>query len=101
ETCALPISKKYFGKENPVGQIVTIGNKKTAYKVTGVASNPPTNSHFTFNAMMSTVSVDRMKSPVWLNNYIYTYFKLKPNTTVDQVTDKFPLMAEKYVGPEI
>ncbi len=97
----LRTAEKYFGNENPIGQVVIIGTKKTAYKVTGIANEPPTNSHFTFNALMSAASRERLKSQVWLNNFMYTYFKLKPNTTVDQVTDKFPAMTEKYVGPEI
>jgi putative ABC transport system permease protein len=95
------MAKKYFGDQDPVGGLITIGTKKIAYKVTGIAIDPPTNSHFTFNILLSSESSDRMKQVVWLNNFMYTYFKLKPNTTIDQVTDKFPQMTEKYVGPEI
>lgn len=94
-------AQKYFAGENPLGQLVTIGNDKRTFKVTGIAKNPPTNTHFTFNVLLSAVSHERMKTHVWLNNFMYTYFKLKPNTTVDQVTDKFAAMTEKYVGPEI
>lgn len=92
---------KYFGDENPIGKLLVIGSENKTYKVTGLAENPPGNSHFSFNILVSAVSMERLKSEVWLNNFMYTYFKTQPNVTVDRVEAKFVPLVEKYIGPEL
>ena len=92
---------KYFGDENPMGKLLVIGDDNTAFKVTGVAENPPTNSHFGFTMLASAISSDRLKSDIWLNNFMYTYFKTQPNTSSAQVEAKFIPLVEKYIGPEL
>lgn len=95
------ISKKYFGEEPAIGRILTVGNDNRSFKVTGVAANPPRNSHFTFTILFSASSWDHLKSQEWLNNYLFTYFLLRENTRVESVNQKFEALVEKYVGPEI
>jgi putative ABC transport system permease protein len=95
------MAKKYFGDESPMGGLLVIGSENKTFKVTGIAETPPTNSHFTYNILVSAVSSERLKSGIWLNNFMYTYFKTKPNTSVDQVEAKFIPLVEKYIGPEI
>lgn len=95
------IAKKYFGNENPLEKMIIIGNEKKTYKVTGVAENCPTNSHFIFNVLVSAASDDNLKQNIWLNNGMWTYFTLRPNTNVSAVESKFENLVEKYIGPEI
>jgi putative ABC transport system permease protein len=95
------MAKKYFGDENPMGGLLVMGNENKTFKVTGVAENPPTNSHFSYNILVSAVSSENLKTGIWLNNFMYTYFKTKPNTSVDQVETKFIPLVDKYIGPEI
>jgi putative ABC transport system permease protein len=95
------MAEKYFGDENPVGKILVIGNENQSYKVTGISDNPPTNSHFLYNILVSASSSERLKSPIWLNNFMFTYLKIRPNTSVDQVEAKFVGLVEKYIGPEL
>lgn len=95
------MSKKYFGEENPIGKLLVIGDENKTFKVTGLAENPPSNSHFTFSILVSALSSERLKSEIWLNNFMYTYFKIQPNTSVDQVQAKFIPLVEKYIGPEL
>ena len=95
------MAKKYFGDEDPVGKMLVVGDDKKSFKVTGVAENPPANSHFGFNVLGSAESANQMKSPIWLNNFMYTYLKIRPNTSVASVNEKFGALVEKYVGPEI
>lgn len=95
------MAKKYFGTENPVGKMLLIGNDNKAFKVTGVAENPPTNSHFTFNMLLSAISNEDLRSTVWVSNFIHTYYRLKPNTEAKQVDAKLLALVDKYVGPEI
>jgi putative ABC transport system permease protein len=95
------IAKKYFGDESAVGKILVVGNDSRSYKVTGITPDCATNSHFIFNILLSAASRDDLKSQVWLNNYMYSYFLLRPNTNVASVDAKFKNLVVKYVGPEV
>ncbi len=95
------MAKKYFGEENPMGGLLVMGSENKTFKVTGIAETPPTNSHFSYNILVSAVSNDNLKAGIWLNNFMFTYFKTKPNTSIDQVESKFIPLVEKYIGPEI
>jgi len=95
------MAAKYFGTDDPVGKLLVMGSEKKSFKVTGVAANAPSNSHFNFNVLVSAETAEQLKSPVWLNNFMYTYLKIRPNTSVASVNAKFIPMVEKYVGPEI
>lgn len=95
------MATKYFGEENPVGKLMVMGQDQTTFKVTGVAQDPPQNSHFRFEMLLSAATDASMKSDVWLNNFMYNYFMLKPNTRIEDVTPKFNGLVEKYVGPEV
>lgn len=92
---------KYFGKESPLGKLLVIGNDNQTYKVTGIAANTPSNSHFHFNMLLSSASREDLKSAIWLNNYLFTYFLLRDNANVEQVNTKFKYLVDKYVGPEV
>lgn len=95
------MAKKYFGEENPMGGLLVMGSENKTFKVTGIAETPPTNSHFSYNILVSAVSNDNLKAGIWLNNFMFTYFKTKPNTSIDQVESKFIPLVEKYIGTEI
>lgn len=95
------MARKYFGDQNPMGGLLVMGSENKTFKVTGIAETPPTNSHFTYNILVSAVSSENLKTGIWLNNFMYTYFKTKPNTSVDQVVAKFIPLVDKYIGPEI
>ncbi|CAN5322300.1 ABC transporter permease [soil metagenome] len=96
------MAKKYFGEENPIGKLLTIGDKNQTYKVTGIAENAPGNSHFGYNVLISALSTDRLrKDQIWLNNFMYTYLKTQANVDVARVQEKFEPMVEKYIGPEM
>lgn len=94
-------AQKYFGEDDPLGKLITIDGNETAYKVTGVAEKAPTNSHFHFNVLISAVSNSRLKEDIWLSNWMFTYFKIRPNTSVTSVESKFPALVDKYIGPEM
>lgn len=95
------VATKYFGSESAIGKLVVLDNQNETYKVTGIAENPPTNSHFDFNVLVSAESGQRLKSKEWLNNNMFTYFLLRENAQLDGVHKKFNELIEKYIGPEI
>lgn len=93
--------KKIFGKESGFGKLIVIGSDNKTYKVTGIAENPPANSHFTFNALISAITSENMKGTVWLNNNMYTYLMLNENASIEAVNKKYENLVDKYVGPQV
>jgi putative ABC transport system permease protein len=72
------LANKYFGDENPVGEVIRLNNAYD-YTVTGIAANPPSNSHISFSAVVPFMSLYEIHSPgsmeQWLNLSYFTYFK--------------------------
>jgi putative ABC transport system permease protein len=75
-------AKRYFGDEEPLGK--TLKGSESAgrgragdYTVTGVMEDIPSNSHFTFNALLS-LSTFKLSNPNVFDNWgyvdFYTYF---------------------------
>ena len=95
------IATKYFGDEQALGKLVTVGDYDKAFKVTGVTANAPRNSHFIYNILLSSSSADHLKSDAWLNNFLYTYFILSEKGSSKNVEAKLDELVVKYVGPEI
>jgi putative ABC transport system permease protein len=94
-------AKKYFGQENPIGKLLLRGAEKIASEVTGVAQDPPHNSHIAFDMILSAESADQMKNTQWTSNNIYTYVKLHAAADVQKVEDQLKIIAEKNMGSEI
>lgn len=100
------MAKKYFGDENPLGQIIKIyqydpeGDGED-YEVTGIIADPPETSHFTFN-FLASISTIEAASPgamdVWFNNSYHTYIGLKPGTSANQLENKIPALIDKHMG---
>ena len=98
-------AKKYFnyqgqGDTAPLGKIMLVGTSGRACEVTGIAKNPPSNSHFTFNILESMETWKGSKDTYWTSNNVYTYYKVKPNAD-PHLQPKFDALVDKYVGPEI
>ena len=47
------LAQKYFGQEDPMGKILTIGNNNRAYTVTGIIEPAPSNSQIQYTALLS------------------------------------------------
>jgi putative ABC transport system permease protein len=95
------MATKYFGKPSALGKMLTIGHDNRAYKVTGVSEDCPTNSHFYYDILLSSSSADHLQATEWMNNFLHTYFSLKPGAQITKVTPQFEDLVIKYVGPEI
>lgn len=99
---------KYFGSEDPIGQILTLflqdpDGRGKAYTVTGVIEDCPVNSHFQYNALISfkTFDVNNPTDPRgydWYNNGYYTYLLLRTGSDPRQLEAKFPQFIDKYMG---
>ena len=95
------LATKYFGEEDPIGKTLTIGNDNKAFKVTGIISPAPSNSHLQYTALLSFITADNDLFHGWTGNSLQTYIKKNSNTTVASVNQKLEELVEKNVGPEL
>lgn len=95
------MAKKIFGKEDPVGKAISLGEDTSRYIISGIMSDTPKASHFDAHMLVSFMTFPGANSTVWLNNNYSTYLLLRSNTNYTTVADKIPSILEKYVGPEL
>jgi len=96
------IAEKYFGSvDNAMGKTISF-DKVRPMKVTGVSVNVPSNSHMDFD-MVNTLSSfpDRANGKIWINNFLFTYLLLSPNTDPAKLEAKFPQFMDKYMGKDM
>ncbi len=95
------MADKYFGKVNPIGEIITLNNKLDM-KVVGVIENVPKNSHFSFDMAASYETL--VDTPV--GNYLdqwgatfgsYTYVMLNTGTDVPGFEDKINTFFNQHI----
>ena len=99
-------AKKYFDYEvgqgeSPLGKMVLMGTDKTNCEIVGVVKDPPSNSHFHFDMILSMETWDFSKGTQWTSNSLYSYLKLADFADPAQVEEKMKAMVDKYVGPEL
>jgi putative ABC transport system permease protein len=95
-------SKKYFGNEVPLGKSLSFSGIENPLKVTGVIDKIPDNSHFHFDAFMTT-SGNKYASEgkTWSNLGWFTYLVLNKNADVPKLESKFPQLVAEHVVPEV
>jgi len=93
-------AEKYFGNQDVLGKILSIGVNNVDYKVTGVFERIPDKSHFHFDAFLS-MSTIKFRHQTWSNLGFYTYLQLNKNTDSQKLEAKFPQLVAKYVVPEV
>jgi len=97
------LARKYFGDQNPVGEIIRINNRHD-YTVTGIASNPPSNSHIQFSGVASFISLYEIFPPgamdQWLNISYFTYLKFNGNYDEELFFARLEDLFEEQYGEE-
>ncbi|MFC2133180.1 ABC transporter permease [Bacteroidota bacterium] len=86
------IASKYFGEENPIGQVLSYENKYN-YTVTGVIKKLPHNSHFYVDCIIPLENyITINNSPQGLESFgnwaFLTYFLIAPNSNIEKITNK-------------
>lgn len=91
-----------FGDASPIGQTVTADG--STYTVTGVAHDPPRQTHLPFGAVIAwstTVPGNGALDYGWLNNWItqvtYTYLLLAPGADRADLEAKLPAFMERHL----
>ena len=95
-------AKKYFGKQDPMGQRIIVEADTILYTVTGIVQNVPDNSHIKFDMLASLSSYPgQANNEQWVSNNFYTYIVAKDGTNRASLEKKLQGMVTKYVGPQI
>ena len=99
-------ASRYFGKENPMGEVLTTSNFGNC-RVTGVIKDVPANSHLRFDCLLSMATivelagVDRFNSrsaPSFWNISAFAYILLDGNARIEDLLAKFPGFYDKYMS---
>ncbi|MCB7480537.1 ABC transporter permease [Christiangramia sediminis] len=92
-------AEKYFGKTNPIGQMIGIDNKQKM-EITGVYMDFPANSSLDGNMIASFNSIGFYDDPTWGNASFETYFLLNEQANRTQVTKKMQQLVDANVEKE-
>jgi len=101
------VAQKYFGEENPLGQIVTIENR-IPLKVTGVLQNPPNRSHAQLDFLARLEHVDAVMGTGILNGRkgwywppMYTYLLLPSPSSATTLAARLPEFARTHFPDDL
>lgn len=95
------LARKYFGTVDCLGQTLVVGNDRKAVKVTGIAEEAPSNSHFSYQAVLSFATVEKDYFPGWGGNSWQTYVRVNPKTSIDDITTQLDAIVAKNMGKEL
>lgn len=93
------IAKKYFGDEEALGKTFII-DKTESFVVTGVMEDVPSNSHFTFDGLVSMTTFHSWRSEIfdmWGYVDFYTYFTLNKHANIATLENQIPDFLNKYI----
>lgn len=94
-------AKKLFStEEKALGKVVRLDNQ-TNYIVTGIAAEPPSNSHLSYNALLSFVTLYKEPGNFmdWNGGEQYiTYLQLKDGTNRESLEKKLPAFMWKHIN---
>ncbi|SDM32309.1 putative ABC transport system permease protein [Kriegella aquimaris] len=94
------IAEKFFKGENPINKNLRVydrGGSKDLL-ITGVAENPPINSHIQFDVIISypTLCADEWCTTSWDFTDFTTYIQLAGNTDPNTIESKIPSLVSKF-----
>ncbi|UCE07962.1 MAG: ABC transporter permease, partial [bacterium] len=94
------MTKKYFKSENPLGKTIVINTRE--YEITGIVEDPPTNTHFKHDFIVSLKTLEgRYPFDAWFLSNFYTYIKLKPNVDISNFSEQLKHVAEIYAKEKL
>jgi putative ABC transport system permease protein len=99
-------ASRYFGKANPMGEVLTTSNFGNC-RVTGVIKDVPANSHLRFDCLLSMGTIiqragvanfNARSAPAYWNISVFGYILLDKNAKIEDLLAKFPGFYEKYMS---
>ena len=99
-TISESVAQKYFGKEDPLGKILTLYNS-VDFEITGVYKDIPDASHFHFDFIASLYSFNEYEQDEWVSFNFHTYVLLKENADLKSFEQNLDVLVDKYVNTQI
>lgn len=91
-------ARRYFGEEPALNQVLQQGD--SSYVVSGVIKDLPENSHMDFDLIGSIHDLPFIQTAItdgsWINPWVYTYIKLRPDADPATLNAKLPGMVDLY-----
>lgn len=88
------MARKYFGDEDPVGEILVPSDGFTSYKVVGVMKDLPEETHLDFEFIALFDPERHIDEPwmatFWLSSNAHTYVKLAEHASAEALEQSFP-----------
>lgn len=91
---------RIFASKDPMGQVLR-SPEGLEFVVTGIAENPPGNTHLVFDAIASYNSLESRQGIYleWDGGWTFlTYLRLKPNIDPENLTQLFPAFLEEKIN---
>lgn len=93
------LKEKYFKNQSALGQSLNLNGED--FIITGVMSNVPANSHFSFNYLLSMASLRNPEALDWVRgNQFYTYLLLKEGASPELVATKMKSIVAAHMDAE-
>lgn len=89
------LAAKYFGDENPIGQTLEIGQRRTPFEITAVMADLPSQSHVQFGLMASFNTTGWADREIWDSANFFTYAKLVNAGAASAVSAKMANLVEE------
>ncbi len=93
------LAEKYFGNEAAVGKLMLVDGE--SFTVTGIAEEPPSNSHIVFDALISMSTFKPASGSSWMGNRFMTYIKLTDLADLADVEQKLDNLVARNIGPDL
>jgi putative ABC transport system permease protein len=94
------MSRRIFGEESPMGEILTYLGGWGDFKVTGVMRDIPENSHIRFDAMVPIKDIapgKHVEENDWEPLFFYSYVQLTPHGSTDSAASKIAAVLNENI----
>jgi len=97
-------ARRYFDSEEPVGKRISVyGNND--FKITAVVPDPPPNTHFKFNILLSFPTLVKWNGPetetTWESDGFFTYLQFRPGANPILMEKKINAMVQVQAAADI
>lgn len=93
-------ARRYFGEDDPLGQVLHVVSYQSDFIVTGVIKNIPENSHMQFDLVARIELMGQQRLESWEFTG-YSYVMLSPDVPVDEVNQKISNFYREVIDPEL
>jgi putative ABC transport system permease protein len=94
-------ARKYFGEEDPIGQVLTMFNDDTEFTVTGILASPRGPTHFPLNVLVSWETLEAAgwtAGQTWGNNSVNLYLRLPGEEGAERLAEGLPGVVGRHAG---